>query len=94
MILSAAELVAAKEATGALLDELGLSNYLFEVEPQGNVWRIKVDCATKGGWQSLALTVGKQTLLQSQTDSAARSHLMGVFRQRLSARKPRARKRS
>lgn len=50
--------------------------------------------APRRGWQSLALTVDKQTLLQSQTDSAARSHLMGVFRQRLSARKPRARKRS
>ncbi len=94
MLLSAAELVAAKEATGALLDELGLSTYFFEVEPQENTWRIKVDCATKEGWQSLALTVDKQTLLQSQTDSAVRSHLMDVFRKRLSDRRPRARKRS
>ncbi len=84
MILSSAELSAAKDATGALLDELGLKTYLYEVEPEDDAWRIRVDCATGQGWQSLSVTVDKQTLLASRTDAAARSHLTGILRERLS----------
>lgn len=88
MILSSAELTAAKDATGALLDELGLKAYLYEVEPEEDAWRIRVDCATVQGWQSLSVTVDKQTLLASRTDAAARSHLTGIFRKRLSGHRP------
>lgn len=88
MILSAAELTAAKDATGALLDELGLEAYLYEVEPEEDAWRIRVDCASGEGWQSLSVTVDKQTLLASRTDAAARSHLTGILRERLSGRGP------
>lgn len=88
MILSAAELSAAKDATDALLDELGLEAYLYEVELEEDAWRIRVDCATMQGWQSLSVTVDKQTLLASPTDPAARSHLAGILRERLSGHEP------
>lgn len=94
MILSSAELAAAKDATDALLDELGLEAYLFEVEPQETAWQIKVDCATAEGWQSLTLTVDKQALLESRTDPAVRSRLMGTFRRKLSDHGRAAKKRS
>lgn len=83
MILSSAELAAAKDAAGAVLDELGLKAYVYEVEPQEREWRIRVDCATAEGWQSLSLSVDKQTLLASRTDAAIRSHLTGMFCKRL-----------
>lgn len=88
MILSAAELSAAKDATGALLDELGLEAYLYEVELEEDAWRIRVDCATMQGWQSLSVTVDKQTLLASPNDPAARSRLTEILRERLSSQGP------
>lgn len=45
MNLTGKNLAEAKETVGNLLEQLGLSAYLFEVEPHENFWEVRVECA-------------------------------------------------
>jgi hypothetical protein len=77
--------VNARDAADRLLDAVGLEAYLFEVEPDGSAWHLKVECATEEGWQSLALDVDGAELLASCTDHAAFGRLQDRLRSRLQA---------
>ncbi|MBI3896874.1 MAG: hypothetical protein HY308_01100 [Gammaproteobacteria bacterium] len=86
--LTTLNLAQAKEATGMLLDQLGLPAYLFEVEPcEGAHWQVRVDCAADDGWQSLTIPVDVKRLLDSATNPRARAQMLadwartlGVYR--------------
>ena len=79
MKLSIDDLVQAKEATHALLEQLGLATYLFEVEPRDGPWQVRVECAVDGGWQSIVLDVDVQELLKSHTDSGMFEQLLAQW---------------
>jgi hypothetical protein len=87
MVLSIAELAQAKEAVADLLDELGLSAYVFEVGPRGaeGPWELRVERAVNDGWQSLSLPVEPSALLASRTDASARSRLLREWGRQLKA---------
>ncbi len=94
MTLSITELDQARVATAALLDELGLDAYLFEVEPRDGQWELKVECALEivGAWESIALQVPKEMLLTSQDDAAIHQRILAEWRGRFVACKLRERK--
>lgn len=69
------ELAQAKEAVAALLDQLGVAEYLFEVEPRNGLWEVRIDCAAGDAWQSLSLTVDVTDLLQVEGNPAVRQAL-------------------
>jgi len=79
------ELAQAKEAAAALLGQLGLEAFLFEVEPQDELWQVKVECAIENGWQTSTLPIAKALLLASQDDAGAREQLLSEWRERLAA---------
>lgn len=79
MKLSSEDLLQAKEAAQALLEQLGLSAYLFEVEPGEVVWLVRVECAVNSGWQSTMLDVDKQELLNSRTDKEVFQRLLAEW---------------
>ena len=83
MELSAKNLNEARETVGTLLQQLGLSAYLFEVEPYADHWEVRVECAHNSGWQSSLLVVDDAMLRASRTDRFARDHLLDEWRERL-----------
>ena len=85
MGMSTIELAKAKDAVAAILEGLGLSAYLFEVEPRDGRWELRMDCATAEGWQSLQLQVEKDRLLAAATDPAVREELARAWRGQLGA---------
>lgn len=79
------DLAQAKEAVNLLLDELRLSNYLFDVEPRTGPWEVRIDCAAGGVWHSLTLTVDMAELTEVIADPAARQKLLRRWRSALGA---------
>lgn len=85
MQTSIVELVATKEIVSALLNELGIEVYLFEVEPRNGQWEVRVECAIEPGWESVTLPVDRLRLLASREDAAVRAELLTAWRERLAA---------
>jgi len=76
------DLAQTKEAVAGLLEQLGLSAYLFEVEPRsdGAPWQVRIDCQVSGGWQSLSLPIDVDRLLQSATEGPTRDRTLSEWR--------------
>lgn len=85
MTVTTSELALADQAAKALLEQLGLSAYLYEIEPRDDAWMLRLDCAVPEGWQSTTLELDKRKLLTSLYDGAVRSELLETWRNRLSA---------
>ena len=83
MQLSQKELIAARDTVQALLEQLGLAAYLFEVEPRVDHWEVRVECAPNSGWQSSVLNVDENWLAACRTDAAARDQLLDEWRKHL-----------
>lgn len=83
MTLSARELMEAKEATAELLEQLGLENYVFEVEPGEGPWEVHLERPYDGDWQTVAIAVDRDRLLASRSSEAERQSLLADWRQRL-----------
>lgn len=86
MDLSAKNLAEARDTVGRLLEQLGLSAYLFEVEPYADQWKVRVECARNSGWQSSLLVVDDNMLRACRTDRVARDYLLDEWRERLTVR--------
>ncbi|MEK7207518.1 MAG: hypothetical protein AAB134_06530 [Pseudomonadota bacterium] len=85
MNLTGKNLTEAKETGGDLLEQLGLSAYLFEVEPHENFWEVRVECALDSGWQSSVLNVDDNALRACRTDRHFRDQMLNEWRKRLTA---------
>ena len=85
MPISTDELLKAREAARALLDELGLSAYVFEVEPREDQWELRVECAVDEGWQRSTFPVDKTLLLACMQDRRARERLLADWDKHLVA---------
>ena len=83
MQLSQKELIAARDTVQALLEQLGLTAYLFEVEPRVDHWEVRVECAPDSGWQSSVLNVDENWLDACRTDATARDQLLDEWRKHL-----------
>ena len=88
MKLSSEDLFQTREATQALLEQLGLSAFLFEVEPGEVVWQVRVECALNSVWQSTTLDVDKQELLNSRTDKDVFQRLLVEWRGHFAVGRP------
>lgn len=83
MTTSTRDLIEAKEAVAAVLDQLGLTAYLFEVEPHDGAWDVRIDCGRPSDWQSTTLAVDGKRLLSSRTNDAVRAELLEEWGKRL-----------
>jgi len=83
MSISQREIIEARDTVQALLEQLGLSTYLFEVEPRANHWEVRVECAPDSGWQSSVLNVEEKILSACRIDASARDQLLAEWRRRL-----------
>ena len=87
MTVTTEELVMAREAANAILDELGLDAYIFEVEPKNAHYELKVECACDidGGWASISLTVPKEKMLTGFDDLKIKRQLFEYWDKKLAA---------
>lgn len=85
MAVSSMELARARGVTAALLDELELKGYLFELDAFGRDWRLRLDCAIDEGWASMQLPVDRERLLACEQDDETREQLLADWRRRLQA---------
>jgi hypothetical protein len=85
MEFSVEELATMRLTVTALLDELQLEAYLFDIEPKPGQWDIKVECAIANGWGSYQLTADTDYLLHGQNDAVARAVLLDNWRDSLAA---------
>ena len=80
-----AGLVQAKGAVDALLESLGLSAYVFAVEPREGAWAVIVECATVSGWQRAEVQASHELLVVGIGDAEAREALLAQWRPHLAA---------
>lgn len=74
----------AKEIAQGLLEELGVANYVFEVEPRETHWEVIVECATRDeAWQRTVLEVDDSALEAAHEPGAARTDLLEAWKARL-----------
>jgi hypothetical protein len=85
MELSEKSLTQARDTVESLLEQLGLTAYLFEVEPRADHWEVRVECAPDSGWQSSVLNINEDWLAACRTDTGARNELLAQWRKRLTA---------
>lgn len=87
MALTVDELVIARDAANSIMEELGVEAYLFEVEPQGAHYELKVECACEadGGWVSLSLTLPKEKLLTGFDNPEVKRRLFEYWDKKLGA---------
>lgn len=85
MIPSSRDLIDAREATSALLEQLDLKAYLFEVEADEDAWIVRVEWARNGDWQTVAMPVQWDQLLNSRSDAKARDTLLRDWRGQLNS---------
>lgn len=90
MELSAEELAQMRMNVTALLDELQLDAYLFDIEPRTGQWEIRVECATDNGWGTFRLTAESDYLLHGRNDAVAHAVLLDNWRDTLAACKTKA----
>jgi hypothetical protein len=85
MALSASHILGAREAAQCVLEEVGLSNYLFTVDPREAGWELKIEHAVSEGWQTVTFPIDRELLLASRTDRGARRLLAQRWRERIAA---------
>lgn len=85
MDFSVDELARMRITVTALLDELHLDAYLFDIEPTPGQWEVKVECATDTGWGTFRLTAETDYLLHGRYDAVAHAVLLDNWRDSLSA---------
>lgn len=83
MALSASHILGAREAAREVLEEVGLDNYLFTVDPREEGWELKVEHPVSEGWQTVTMPVDRELLLASRTDRSARRLLAQRWRERI-----------
>lgn len=87
MSLATTELAKARDTVASLLDELRLDAYLFEVEPRDEQWEVKIECAVAEGWETVTVSVSKETLLACLDERKIREQLLDEWKARLSSAK-------
>jgi hypothetical protein len=87
MRLTIEELTNARDTVAGLLEEVGLQNYLYEIEPDGHSderWRVRVECETRDGWKMTELRVDRSELERSRSPTSAdRTELLQRWGSRL-----------
>lgn len=85
MALSITELAKARDSAKAILEELQLDAYVFELEPVDENWELTIECACEidGGWETVKLQVPKRMLLGSFDDVNAKEQLFEYWKKKL-----------
>lgn len=84
--LSSEALLGARAATERILDELGLRNYRFDVEPGASSFDVFVEHERDGAWHAVRLHEEARVLLDASRDRGVRGEVADRWRARLFSR--------
>jgi len=83
MVVTTERLLEAREAARRLLEEVGLRNYRFDVEPKEEIYEIHVEREHRGAWREARLKETPAELLSTLGDDASRDRVVARWRARL-----------
>jgi hypothetical protein len=83
--LSIDQLLGARAAAELVLDDLGLRNYRFDVEPREDRFEVLVEHERDGAWHDVRFTEDAAVLLAARTDASTRRAVASRWRERLAA---------
>jgi len=86
LTLSPTALLGARAATEQILDELGLRNYRFDVEPASSAFEVFVEHERDHAWHAVRLLEEARVLLAAPGDAKVRSEIAERWRARLFSR--------
>jgi len=85
MQITTNQLAQARDTLETLLEEIGLANYLFDVEPREGQWGVNIECAIDDGWESFQLTVSEEYIVRGKDDAILHQFLLGEWSDALKA---------
>ena len=85
MKITTEQLAQARDTLATLLDEIGLENYVFEVEPNERQWGIIVECAVDEGWERVQLKASEDYILRGKDDAILHQFLLEEWSDALKA---------
>lgn len=79
------ELLQAREVACSLLRELSLAAYLYDLEPHGEHYELKVECAcsSDGEWTSTSLVIPRTVMLRGADDPIVKHRIKDQLRKKL-----------
>lgn len=83
LTLSPDALLGARAATEQILDELGLRNYRFDVEPASSAFDVFVEHEREGAWHAVRLHEEARVLLGARRSDQARREIAERWRAQL-----------
>ena len=83
LTLSPDALLGARAVTEQILDELGMRNYRFDVEPASSAFDVFVEHEHDGAWHAVRLHEEARVLLDAVRSDDARSEIAERWRARL-----------
>lgn len=81
--LSVEQLLGARHAAEIVLDEIGLSNYRFDVEPRESAFEVYVEHLRGDVWHDVKLEERSDVLLSTRHDPRVRAEVAARWRERL-----------
>ncbi len=81
------QLLGARAAAELVLDEVGLRNYRFDVEPKGDHFDVIVEHERDGAWHDVRLIEDASVLLAVRDDASTRRSVASRWRERLTSRR-------
>lgn len=85
MNTSALDIREGRAAVERILDDLGLRDFVFAIEPKPSGWQLHLECSMAEGWQSITLPADIVELRTSLRDTAVRARLREDLQARLVA---------
>mgnify|MGYP006287396203 CR=1 FL=1 len=73
----------ARRVLAGLLEELGVADYTFAIEPAADGWRVHVECVAHGGWQESTLRLPHTAFAAAAEDGDARRSVLAILDARL-----------
>ncbi len=73
----------ARRLLAELLEEIGLADYTFAIEPGDDGWRIRIECVADGDWQTSEIDLPYQPFAGCSDSPAARRAILAELEGRL-----------
>jgi hypothetical protein len=85
MKITTNQLTQARDTLSSLLEEIGLENYVFEVEPKEKQWGVTIECEIDEGWERFELSASEDYITRGKDDAILHQFLLDEWGDALQA---------
>ena len=83
MEITSNQLERARETLSTLLEEIGLTDYVFDIEPGERRWDVNIECAIDQSWECFHLTADPEYITRGKDDAILHQFLMDEWSEAL-----------